>query len=331
MQPRRPSVVASCRSRRPAARPRDGRSIRLIRRQRSSGNAVRLILRVPAASAAGNTLRAEFRMHRGPMIERFARRVRRASRRDELERRHVAVRRSARPTNAPSTATAAGVTPGMRSAWPSVSGAPASAAERLRATGRARARREIGAESGAVRPSCALDLALLPPQVAGVLHRGFRARDVERRRRRRSSSKRGTAVRPRRLREADLRLPQQLARRHAFAGRRRTQRLRRAIARFRSNRARRASNRSHRSSSTRPASRPVGVSRRSALSIRSSSRCSARDVNMRYGSRQPLVIRSSTRMPMYASSRRSSNARRAERRSCAALTPATSPCAAASS
>ena len=31
-----------------------------------------------------------------------------------------------------------------------------------------------------------------------------------------------------------------------------------------------------------------GVSRRSALSMRSSRRCSARDVNMRYGSRQPL-------------------------------------------
>ena len=53
--------------------------------------------------------------------------------------------------------------------------------------------------------------------------------------------------------------------------------------------------------------RPRGVSRRSALSIRSSRRCSARDVNIRYGSRHPRVTRSSTRTPMYASSRPSVN------------------------
>ena len=39
-----------------------------------------------------------------------------------------------------------------------------------------------------------------------------------------------------------------------------------------------------------PDSRPRAVSRRSALSMRSSSRCSARDVNIRYGSRQPRVV-----------------------------------------
>ena len=44
-------------------------------------------------------------------------------------------------------------------------------------------------------------------------------------------------------------------------------------------------------------SRPFGVKRRSALSVRKSSRYSARDVNMRYGSRQPFVTRSSTMMP----------------------------------
>ena len=111
-----------------------------------------------------------------------------------------------------------------------------------------------------------------------------------------------------------LGLPQQLA-----AGTRSpdgvANQRRSSVFRFRSNRAR-APERSHRSSSTRPASRPRGVSRRSALSIRSRSRCSARDVNIRYGSRHPLVIRSSTRMPMYASSRRSSNGRLAARSQC---------------
>ena len=69
---------------------------------------------------------------------------------------------------------------------------------------------------------------------------------------------------------------------------------------------------------------------RSALSIRSSSRCSARDVNIRYGSRHPRVTRSSTRMPMYASSRRRTMG--ASRRTAfAALMPAMSPWAAASS
>ena len=74
----------------------------------------------------------------------------------------------------------------------------------------------------------------------------------------------------------------------------------------------------------------AGVSRVSALSSRSCSRYSARLVNMRYGSVVPCVTRSSTSTPRYASSRRGDHAAR----SCtkrAALTPASSPCAAASS
>ena len=72
----------------------------------------------------------------------------------------------------------------------------------------------------------------------------------------------------------------------------------RICSQFVANRSRRLWNRSHRSSSTSPASRPSAVRRRSALSMRSSSRCSARDVNMRYGSRHPRVVRSSTSVPM---------------------------------
>ena len=53
-----------------------------------------------------------------------------------------------------------------------------------------------------------------------------------------------------------------------------------------------------RSSSTSPSSRPIGVSRSSALSLRRCSRCSARLVNMRYGSVGGLVTRSSISTPM---------------------------------
>ena len=50
-------------------------------------------------------------------------------------------------------------------------------------------------------------------------------------------------------------------------------------------------------SQTKPVSRPRWVSLKSALSILSNRRCSARDVNIRYGSRQPVVVKSSTRTP----------------------------------
>ena len=55
-----------------------------------------------------------------------------------------------------------------------------------------------------------------------------------------------------------------------------------------------------------------------------------RDVNIRYGSRHPVVVKSSARIPMYASSRISTSGSRRRARS-AALIPASSPCAAASS
>ena len=57
-------------------------------------------------------------------------------------------------------------------------------------------------------------------------------------------------------------------------------------------------NAAQRASSTRPSSRPFSVRRRSALSSRRISRYSAREVNMRYGSWVPRVIRSSTSTPM---------------------------------
>jgi hypothetical protein len=54
---------------------------------------------------------------------------------------------------------------------------------------------------------------------------------------------------------------------------------------------------SQRSSVTKPTRRPTGVNRASALSMRKCSRNSARDVNMRYGSSAPLVMRSSIKNP----------------------------------
>ncbi len=58
-----------------------------------------------------------------------------------------------------------------------------------------------------------------------------------------------------------------------------------------------ASSRSYRSRVARPIFHPNGVNRRSALSCRSSSRYSARDVNIRYGSSTPFVTRSSIKTP----------------------------------
>ena len=62
-------------------------------------------------------------------------------------------------------------------------------------------------------------------------------------------------------------------------------------------------NTSQRSSVTRPARLPIGVNRLSALSILRCSRNSAREVNIRYGSSAPFVIRSSIKIPVYPSIR----------------------------
>mmetsp|Transcript_44080 Transcript_44080/g.60214 ORF Transcript_44080/g.60214 Transcript_44080/m.60214 type:complete len:247 (-) Transcript_44080:331-1071(-) len=85
-----------------------------------------------------------------------------------------------------------------------------------------------------------------------------------------------------------------------------------------------------RSSPTIPASAPLRVSRRSALSLRRESLYSAREVNMRYGSLVPFVTRSSMSTPMYPSERCiTSFSRPCEDRP--AFAPAMTPCAAASS
>ena len=62
--------------------------------------------------------------------------------------------------------------------------------------------------------------------------------------------------------------------------------------------AARSVNDSQAASSTSPTARPAGVSRVSALSWRSSTRCSAREVIMRYGSSTPLLTKSSISTPM---------------------------------
>ncbi|KAK1867945.1 hypothetical protein I4F81_010442 [Pyropia yezoensis] len=68
----------------------------------------------------------------------------------------------------------------------------------------------------------------------------------------------------------------------------------------------------------------------SALSARSSSRYSEREVSTRYGSRRSLVVRSSSMVPINDDSRGRVN-RGADAEYSEALTPATQPCAAASS
>ena len=61
----------------------------------------------------------------------------------------------------------------------------------------------------------------------------------------------------------------------------------------------------YRSSDISPVLRAFSVRRRSALSCRSSSRYSAREVIILYGSLVPFVARSSTSTPIYASPRES--------------------------
>mmetsp|Transcript_29212 Transcript_29212/g.91473 ORF Transcript_29212/g.91473 Transcript_29212/m.91473 type:complete len:226 (+) Transcript_29212:310-987(+) len=88
--------------------------------------------------------------------------------------------------------------------------------------------------------------------------------------------------------------------------------------------------RSSRRSPTKPHAAPSGVRRASALSARSISRHSAREVNMRYGSVVPRVTRSSTSTPMYPWCRPTVSGGPRLHES-AAFAPATRPRAAASS
>ena len=100
----------------------------------------------------------------------------------------------------------------------------------------------------------------------------------------------------------------------------------------RANRSSRARKLSHRTRQPSPTSRPrLGVRRRSALSTRNNSRYSAREVNIRYGSKQPCVIRSSTIIPMYPSLRADGERRRRASTCSAAFAPAINPWAPASS
>ena len=197
--------------------------------------------------------------------------------------------------------------PGMRDAWPSVSGRTCDSrwtTSRDRpGTRQTESRPGSGAAPAAAcrsaRDASCFEIALVLDVVLEArdveLARGRRRGRARRRRRRPASASRTSGCRSscaRRQRDRPA-----ASAPASGPARRRSARIA----------SRRASNAAHRASSTRPISRPRGVSRRSALSMRSSSRCSAREVNIRYGSRQPRVTRSSTRMPMYASSRRSVN------------------------
>ncbi len=87
---------------------------------------------------------------------------------------------------------------------------------------------------------------------------------------------------------------------------------------------------SNRSSFIRPNSCPIGLKRISALSWRNNKRCSARDVNIRYGSSVPLVTKSSINTPIYDSDRFMISSCLSFNFWCAFI-PAIKPCEAASS
>ena len=67
--------------------------------------------------------------------------------------------------------------------------------------------------------------------------------------------------------------------------------------------------RAHVRSSSSPIAAPISARRSSALSARSSNRCSAAEVNMRYGSTCSRVTRSSASTPMYACGRAAARTR----------------------
>ena len=184
-------------------------------------------------------------------------------------------------------ATAAGVTPGIRAAWPSVAGRTRSSFSRI-------SRESPGMlvkpnSAGICRRSAvlqALDLALLLRDVAVVLDLG-----LDGRRARRAPAPRPDTRAPTR-RSPAMRVSGRFSHCAVSVRRQAPPADAPSAGCFASN------SRPALVASPGPARRPMGVSRSSALSMRRCRRNSAREVNMRYGSSAPLVIRSSIRIPV---------------------------------
>src|SRR5688572_1532396 len=183
-----------------------------------------------------------------------------------------------RPRNAPKTATAAGVIPGIRDAWPSVSGRTCD--RRWIASRDSPGTRVNGNPAGMRFRSCRLARATRDASCFRYPSYLIAVSTLARSRWRQSAAM-SRETSPRSTRSQSLTpgcFRTSAAAREPLAVRICVKRRRAAL---RSNRSRRDENLSHRSSLISPSSRPNGVSRRSALSIRRRSRCSARDVNMR--------------------------------------------------
>ena len=186
----------------------------------------------------------------------------------------------------PGSRSPAGVTPGIRAAWPNVPGRtrsslswisrdrPGNPAKLEMRAESAAAPRPSGAPSAAPAARCSrCTWSPSPPSPASP---------------RTGSSPRTSRTHARNLLNRRLRPLQPLAVTVCFQ-RRRQPLLLRLLAR------------EHLPTLIRHQARPacpIGVNRSSALSIRRCSRNSAREVNMRYGSSAPLVIRSSIRIPV---------------------------------
>ena len=185
------------------------------------------------------------------------------------------------------SAMSAGVTPLIRLAWPRFAGA--TRASFCRASVRSPPMEVVDPSRDvlALQPPRTLDAVLLPPDVALVAQVRLDLLPDDRKIRLTSA---GSAASHSRAGAAN----------HPGAGRRAappwSRRARPQAASFSGARPT-----SRRRSSRAPA--PAAVSRTSALSARRSRRCSARLVNIRYGSLVPFVTRSSISTPMYASAR----------------------------
>ena len=116
----------------------------------------------------------------------------------------------------PSTATAAAVTPGTRSACPSVSGRTwVRRCTTSRESPGTRSKRKVARNSTSFILATTLDLALLSPKVARVFHRRLRAGDVQRRIAR-IDFKAWQSIGGEQIGQTNLGLSKKLARRHAI-------------------------------------------------------------------------------------------------------------------
>ena len=221
------------------------------RRSRTSGSTNRRSKASSEAASSGSAVRLIFAFHRVEQLkvrlERFEHRAvtiapsRAAHRRVQALAKLAATSRLRQlepaDISAPRTATAAGVTPGIRSAWPSVSGRTCDSRWTTSREGRERGRTENPSGFGAARPSARArsrsPAAEDSPRTSTVVSTLATSTEAARR----VDLEVGSRRCGEQIAKPNLGLAEQLARRHAIARRRSDQRLRRAPRRFRSKRA----------------------------------------------------------------------------------------------